>query len=92
MFSKLKQIKELRDQAKVMQNVLGKESVTETKSGISMTMNGNMEITELKIESEKDKSALEKDIKDCANETIKKVQRLMAKKMQEMGGIPGLSN
>ena len=91
MFSKLKQIKELRDQAKVMQNVLAQESVTETKNGISLTMNGNMELTELKI-ADKGSSSLEKDLKDCTNETIKKVQRLMAKKMQEMGGIPGLSS
>lgn len=91
MFSKLKQIKDLRDQAKVMQNALGKESVTETKNGISITMNGNMEITELKIENESSRSELEKDMKTCMNDTIKKVQRLMAKKMQEMGGIPGMN-
>ena len=91
MFSKLKQIKDLRDQAKVMQNALGKENVTESKGGITMTMNGNMEITEIKVEGELSKQSLEQDFKSCANETIKKVQRLMAKKMQEMGGIPGLS-
>ena len=91
MFSKLKQIKDLRDQAKVMQSALSKESVTESKNGISITMNGNMEITEVKIDGEISKSSLEGDFKACANETIKKVQRLMAKKMQEMGGIPGLS-
>ena len=91
MFSKLKQIKDLRDQAKVMQNVLGKESVTETKNGISITMNGNMEVTELKIDNNANGTALEKDVKECVNNTIKRVQRLMAKKMQEMGGIPGLN-
>lgn len=91
MFSKLKQIKELRDQAKVMQSALAQESVTETKNGISLTMNGNMEVTELKI-ADKSISSLEKDMKDCVNDTIKKVQRLMAKKMQQMGGIPGLNS
>jgi AraC-like DNA-binding protein len=40
---------------------------------------------ELNIESQ------ERAVKDCFIEALKKTQRLMAKKMQEMGGIPGLS-
>ena len=29
-------------------------------------------------------------LKDCINEAIKKTQKLMAQKMQEMGGLPSL--
>lgn len=90
MFSKLKQLKDLRDQAKKMQSVLGQESVSEEKNGVKITLNGNMEITQVEINDSLSKEALQKAIKDCANSAIKTTQKLMAKKMQEMGGFPGL--
>ncbi|MCK5491138.1 MAG: YbaB/EbfC family nucleoid-associated protein, partial [Candidatus Pacebacteria bacterium] len=49
MFNKLKQFKDLRSQAKTMQDALSGESVTIEKKGIKIVMNGNMEITELNI-------------------------------------------
>jgi DNA-binding protein YbaB len=91
MFNKLKQIKDLRDQAKVMQNALAGESVTVDKKGLSIIMNGNMEITSVKINEEISKDKLETIIKDNANDAIKQIQKVMAKKMQEIGGFPGLS-
>lgn len=90
MFSKLKQIKDLRDQAKKMQSVLGQESVTEEKNGVKITLNGNMEITQVEINDALSKESLQSAIKDCTNNAIKRTQKLMAKKMQEMGGFPGL--
>jgi len=47
MFNKIKQIKDLRSQAKQLQNTLAAESVTTDKAGITVIMNGNMEITSL---------------------------------------------
>lgn len=91
MFNKLKQFKDLRQQAKTMQDVLEKESITEEKNGIKVVMSGNMEITELTITSEAGKDELARQTKTVVNDAIKKVQRLMAKKMQEMGGIPGMN-
>jgi DNA-binding protein YbaB len=91
MFSKLKQFKDLRDQAKTMQNALALESVTVEKSGVKLVMNGNMEITTFSIEPDSLKAGLNNTVKDAVNDAIKKTQRIMAKKMQEMGGIPGLS-
>lgn len=91
MFNKLKQFKDLRQQAKTMQDILGKESITEEKNGIKVVMNGNMEITELTITSEAGKDEIARQTKTVVNDAIKKVQRLMAKKMQEMGGIPGMN-
>ena len=91
MFNKLKQFKDLRQQAKTMQNVLEKESVSEERNGIKVVMNGNMEITELTITSEESPAEIARQTKGVVNDTIKKVQRLMAKKMQEMGGIPGMN-
>jgi len=91
MFNKLKQIKDLRDQAKVMQNALSGESVTVNKKGLTVVMNGNMEITSVKINEEITKDRLETLIKENTNDAIKQIQKVMAKKMQEMGGFPGLS-
>jgi len=74
-----------------MQNALAGESVSLEKSGIKLTMNGNMEITSLEITEEMPKEKIASIMKDLYNDAIKQIQKIMAKKMQEMGGIPGLS-
>ncbi len=89
MFNKLKHLKDLRSQAKVMQNSLAQETIKVEKAGITVIMNGNMEITKITINEDMAKESLEGMLSECLNEVIKKTQRLMAQKMQEMGGIPG---
>ena len=91
MFNKLKQIKDLRSQAKTLQNTLSQEKVMIDKRGIHLVINGNLEVTELTI-SEEGKDNLENNLKDCLNDGIKQVQKVMAKKMQDMGGMPELGN
>lgn len=90
MFNKLKQIKDLRSQAKAMQNVLSGESVTVEKNGIKLVMNGNLEVTSLTIAQDLSKENTENTMKDLMNDAIKKTQKLMAQKMQEMGGFGNL--
>jgi DNA-binding protein YbaB len=90
MFNKLKMLKDLRSQAKVMQNALSGETITVEKGGIKIVMNGNMEVISLDINQEIDKSALARLLQDAINEVIKKTQKVMAQKMQEIGGFPGL--
>jgi len=90
MFNKLKQFKDLRSQAKTMQDALAGETVSIEKKGIKITMNGNMEITELTIPEDIKKEDISKYMKEAVNESIKKVQKIMATKMQEMGGLSGL--
>ncbi len=91
MFNKLKHLKDLRSQAKTLQNALSQETITEEKNGVKITLNGNLEITSVTIDTELNKDYLENTLKDCMNQAIKKTQKIMAKKMQEMGGLPGLS-
>lgn len=100
MFNKLKQFKDIRDQAKEMQNQLAKETVTVEKASgnIVLTMNGNLEITGLAIDPSlldpNSQNKVQEGIKDAHAEALKKMQRVMATKMKEMGGlpdIPGLS-
>ncbi len=90
MFNKLKHLKDLRSQAKTMQNALAEESVEVEKGGVTIMMDGNMKITSVKVREGLAGSSLESAIENAVNEAIKKTQRVMAKKMQEMGGLPGL--
>lgn len=98
-FSKLKQFKDLRDQGKKLQDALAGESVTVRTAGdkIALTMDGNLQITGLAIDDEMmDKSKKEKlqnGIKEAHADAVKKMQKIMATKMQEMGGfnLPGMS-
>lgn len=96
MFQKLKQFKDIRDQAKQLQDMLGKESVnvTSVSGKISLTMDGNLSITALVIDDEllspDKKEKLQSGIKEAHSEALKKMQRIMAMKMKEMGGLPNI--
>ena len=90
MFNKLKQLQDLKSQAKTMQTALSGEKVSSEKRGVTITMDGNMEVLSLTINESLNKTEQESALKDCFNDTLKKAQRLMAKKLQDMGGLPGL--
>ena len=94
MFNKLKQFKDLRDQAKEMQSKLAEESITTSSNGVELTMNGNLEITNVNVGSDlldpSKKEKLEKAFKDAHSDALKKMQRVMAMKMKEMGGLPNI--
>jgi len=89
MFSKLKQFKDLRDQAKQMKDSLSQESATGTAEWdkIKITMNGNQEVINVEIDPEllNNKEKLESGIKEACNNAVKKVQQIMADKMKESG-------
>ncbi|HAZ28179.1 MAG TPA: nucleoid-associated protein, YbaB/EbfC family [Candidatus Magasanikbacteria bacterium] len=96
MFNKLKQFKDLRSQAKDLQSKLAEESVTIKKAGdsIVLTMDGNLTVTGLAIDEallSKDKQEkLQTELKEAFNDAVKKIQRIMAVKMKEMGGLPNI--
>lgn len=96
MFNKLKQFKDIRDQAKNLQTKLSAESVTTTAAmgKVQLTMDGNLTITALVIDDEllapDKKEKLQNAIKEAHGDAIKKIQRIMAMKMKEMGGLPNI--
>jgi len=96
MFNKLKQIKDLRDQAKELQGQLGQETVsTSSEEGkINLVMDGNQQVVGLEIDPQllniEQKETLERGLKEAYNEAIKKVQRIIAQKIQ--GGNFNLPN
>jgi len=91
MFSKLKQFQDLRSQAKTMQSALAQETVTEEKNGVKIVLNGNMEVMSVILNESLSTSAQAETVKNCFNDALKRAQRLMAKKLQDMGGIPGMN-
>lgn len=94
MFTKLKQFKDLRSQAKELQGKLSQESVTTRAAGgnVMLTLDGNLTMTALMIAPElltADKQTrLQDAIKEAHNDAVKKMQRIMAMRMKEMGGLP----
>lgn len=98
MLGKLKQFKDLREQGKKLQNLIGDETVTVDKASgkVVVTMNGNMEMSGLAIDnsmlSPDKKNELEKAIKEAHSDALKKMQRTIAMKMQQSGefDLPGL--
>jgi len=96
MFNKIKAIKDLRNQAKKIQSGLSEINAEgEAAWGkIKIKIDGNQQVLEVKINEEmlKDKTKLEEAVKEAANDAIKKIQRQMAGKMKEMGGLDALKN
>lgn len=91
MFSKLKQVKDLRSQAKTMQSALAEESATAEKHGVKVKVDGNMKIIDIQIPEGLDNAKIAAATKDATNDAIKQVQKIMAQKMQQMGGFPGMN-
>ncbi len=96
MFSKLKTIKNLRSQAKQMQNTMeGVIAVGEAAWGkLKITLNGNQRVLSVEIADEllANKIKLEEAIKEAFADATKKVQREMAGKMKDLGGMDLFKN
>lgn len=98
MFSKLKQYKDLRDQAKEMQSALAEETVHAdgAHGKINLVMDGNQQVNGLDISADllqpNKKAELERSLRETFNSAIKKSQIAMAKKAKDMGrlNLPGL--
>ena len=94
MLNKLKQFKDIREQAKTLQNTLSQESVTVKEGGVTLVMDGNLSVKTLEIAEDMltpaKKEKLQKEIIKAYEEAMKKMQRIMAMKMKEMGGLPSI--
>lgn len=91
MFNKIKAIKDLRDKAKTMQSALA-EIHCEGSScwgKVTVKVDGNQQVQSVKIDPEmlSDAAKLEAGIKDAFNDAMKKLQKELAGKMKDMGGL-----
>jgi len=96
MFNKIKAVQELRSQANTIKKALESE-IVEGQGGwgkIKIKMDGNQDVKSVEIADDilGDKGKLEAGVKEAVNDTVKKVQRVMASKMSQMGGfnLPGM--
>jgi len=88
MFQKLKQYKDLRDQAKSAQSILAEITVHGDSLGgkIGVVMDGNQKILKIDIDpsllSPENKEKIEKGITEAIEAAMKKLQREMMMKMK----------
>ena len=80
-FSQLKQLNQMRQQAKQLQKELQKEEETYEDGGVRIKVNGAQEVVYFELDGDE-----RSDIKDAINKAMKTVQKKAAKKMMEMGG------
>lgn len=83
MFEQLKQIKKLQE----IQNALKNEKIECEKNGVRVTINGKLEVEDIKLNPALSIADQQNAAKDCINDAMKKVQMVVAQKMQSMGGF-----
>lgn len=90
MFEKLKQFRDLRNQAKTLQAALAQETVTVNRHGVALTLDGNLKVTALTVDPTVTAQQLQTNLAGLLNDAIGQAQRKAAQKMQQMGGLKGL--
>jgi DNA-binding protein YbaB len=83
MFEQLKQIKKLQE----IQSALKNEKINYEKNGVKILINGKLEVESVILNPGLSIQDQEKAVKDAFNDAMKKVQMLVAQKMQSMGGF-----
>ena len=94
MFNKLKQIKDIRNQAKDLQNQLAEVMVVGKGAGgkVMATIDGNQKMQAIKIDEDLEREKIEAGVKDAYNDASKKLQKEIATKMKDMGGLDALKD
>ena len=99
MFNKLKQIKDLKSQAKAMQDELANETATGSalSEKIKITLDGNQEIKNISIDESlldpSQKDELEQGIQAAFTSASKEAKKILAKKFQSGDlNMPDLEN
>jgi len=81
MFDQFKKLAEL----KKMQDEFKKEKLTVEKRGVSVTINGNFEVEDIKLSTELGVEDQQGVLKQCLNEAREKIQKTLAQKMMSSG-------
>ncbi|MDO8559488.1 MAG: YbaB/EbfC family nucleoid-associated protein [bacterium] len=90
MFQKLKQFKELRSAAKMLQRELSGEHITIERNGITLELDGNLDVQRLTLPPGMNQQELERRLPEVINQAIDKAQRVAADKIRARGGLEGL--
>ena len=81
MFDNIKKLNELRK----MQDEFKREKLTFEDRGVSVTMNGNFEVEEIKLNPELSIEDQQEVVKQCLNKVREDIQKTLAKKMMASG-------
>ncbi len=81
MFDQIKKLQQL----KKLQEDFKKEKITIEKEGVSVEMNGNFEIENIKLSEQVELQKQQQILKDCINEAREKIQKNLAQKMMSSG-------
>ena len=89
MFNKIKQIKDLRSQAKTMQSAMAEIVVVGSgaKGNVIVTIDGNQKCQGVKIDGDMDNDTIAAGVKEAIDDAGKKLQKELASKMKDMGGL-----
>lgn len=91
MFSKLKQFKDIREKAKVIQSQLANEEAEGTAAWgkVKVMIDGNQHVKSVSIDPTivSDVKKLEEYVRDASNDAMGKIQKIMATKLKESGGL-----
>jgi len=97
MFDKLKQLKDLKEQAKQLEQNLAEEKViVKSADGqVSLEMDGNQQLVSVEINPDllapEQKETLQADLKEAHDLGIKKIKTVIARKMYSSGmNLPGM--
>lgn len=90
MLDQFKHLKDLRRQAKNLQDALAEKTVTVEKDGVILIMDGNQEVTELKINPDLTPTQLENIIPLLLKQANDQIKKIMAETMQAMGELESL--
>ncbi|HLD70810.1 MAG TPA: YbaB/EbfC family nucleoid-associated protein [Negativicutes bacterium] len=86
MFEKIKQLHQL----KKMQDEFKKESVTVENQGTQVTMNGNFEVMDIKLNVALGQHEQQNALKQALNEARETIQKKLAEKMMQSGNMPNI--
>ena len=94
MFNKIKQIKDMRDQSKMMKAMLDEVVIVGmgARGKVMITVNGSHETLGVKVDETLNHSEIETGVKDALNDVNSKLQVELMKKMKEMGGLDAFKN
>ncbi len=81
MFDNLKKLAEL----KKLQDSFKKEKMSVEKRGVTVTMNGNFEVEEIKLNPELGIEDQQNALKQCLNEARENIQKTLAKTLMGSG-------
>ncbi len=90
MFGNLGKMAEMVKQAKAMKDLMGKIRCEGEAGGVKVVVNGEMNILEVNIPAGLDTQKAAGLVKEAANKALRSAQMEAAKKMQGMGGFPGM--